>query len=145
MLRDDSQHQTWVHCEMSKKLNNLSTALKCYWSILNWFLNNKMMPSIFPIIHNSKVILDFKEESNLFRFSFWSSIYICVWLISYLNTLLNSCSTTETDIFPIKLIDPNKSHGWDNISIKMIQKMEKWQYCTCMEFLVITLNLLQIT
>ena len=38
-----------------------------------------------------------------------------------MSTLLNSCSNTKRDILPIiKLLDPNKSHGCDNISIKMI-------------------------
>ena len=57
---------------MCKKLNNPSTAPKSSWSILNWFLNNKKIPSIPPIFHNGKVISDFKEKVNLFN-SFFAS------------------------------------------------------------------------
>ena len=40
----------------------------------------------------------------------------------YTNSCLNSFSITEKDILAIiKSLDPNKSHGWDNISIKMIK------------------------
>ena len=34
------------------------------------------------------------------------------------NARLNSFSITEKDILA-KSLDPNESHGWDNISIKM--------------------------
>ena len=38
------------------------------------------------------------------------------------NTILNSFSITKKDILAlIKSLDPNNSHGWDNISIKMIK------------------------
>ena len=38
------------------------------------------------------------------------------------NARLNSFCITEKDILAIiKSLDPNKSHGWDNISIKMIK------------------------
>ena len=38
------------------------------------------------------------------------------------NARLNLFSITEKDILAIiKSLDPNKSHGWDNISIKMIK------------------------
>ena len=42
------------------------------------------------------------------------------------KTRLNSLSITEKDILVIiTLLDPNKSHGWDNISIKMIKMCGK--------------------
>ena len=47
MQRDDSQCQKYVHFSMSKILNKpSSTVPKFYWYILNWFLNNKKIPSI---------------------------------------------------------------------------------------------------
>ena len=52
---------------MSKKLNDPSTESKSYWSILNWFLNNKRIHVIIPISHNGKVVSDFKEKANLFN------------------------------------------------------------------------------
>ena len=113
---------------MSKKLNDPSTAPKSYWSILNWFLNNKKIPSIPPIFHKGKVISDFKEKANLFN-SFFASQCTPVSNSSVLpdisfhtNARLNSFSITEKDILAIiKSLDPSKSHGWDNVSIKMIK------------------------
>ena len=57
---------------MSKKLNDPLIAPNSYWSIFNWFLNNKKIPRIPPIFHNGKVISDFKEKANLFN-SFFAS------------------------------------------------------------------------
>ena len=40
----------------------------------------------------------------------------------YTNTHLNSFCITDKDILAIiKSLDPNKFHGWDNISIKTIK------------------------
>ena len=113
---------------LSKKLNDPSTAPKSYWFILNWILNNKKTPSILPIFHNGKVISDFKEKTNLFN-SFFVSQCTLVSNSSVLsdinfhtNARPNSLSITEKDILAIiKSLDPNKSHGWDNISIEMIK------------------------
>ena len=127
--------------KMSKKLKDPSTAPKSYWSILNWFLNNKKIPSISPIFHNSKVISGFKEKINLFNSFFASqctpvSNSIVLPDISFHTSAhLNSFNITKKDILAIiKSPDPNKSHGcdnisrnpnkshgWDNISIKMIK------------------------
>ena len=112
---------------MSKKLNDPSTAPKSYWSILNWFLNNKKIP-IPPIFYNGKVISDFKEKADLFN-SFFASQWTPVSNSSVLpdisfrtNARLNSFSITEKDILAIiKSLDPNNSHGWNNISIKIIK------------------------
>ena len=60
--------------KMSKKLNDPSTAPTFYWSILNWFLNNKKIPSIPPIFHNGKVIQNIKKKASLFN-SFFASQY----------------------------------------------------------------------
>ena len=113
---------------MSKKINHPSTSPKSYWSVLNWFLNNKNIPSIPLIFHNGKVISDFNEKANLFNSFFASQCTsaskssVLPDISSQTNALLNSFSITEKDILAIiKLLDPSKSHGWDNISIKTIK------------------------
>lgn len=97
-------------------------------TLLYWL--ERFTPSIF---HNDKVISNFIEKTNLFS-SYFTSQY--THLISnssvlpdisfHTNARQNSpkqkFSITEKDIFAlIKLLDPNKSHGLDNISIKMIK------------------------
>ena len=105
---------------MSKKLNDPSTVPTPYWSILNWFPNNKKIPSIPPPFHNGKVLSDFKEKANLLN-SFFASHYTPVSnsnvsnssnISFYRNARLNSFSTTEKDILAIiKSLDSNKPHG----------------------------------
>ena len=47
----------------------------------------------------------------------------CLTFFSYrTGTRIKSCHVTENDILAItKTLDPNKAHGCDNISIKMIK------------------------
>ena len=102
---------------INKKLNNPSTASKSYWSILNWFLNNKKIPGIPSIFHTNKVMSDFKEKANLFNSFFASqctllSNSIVLHDISFhTNTRLNVFRFTEKNILAIiKALHPNKSH-----------------------------------
>lgn len=44
---------------MSAKLDYLNLAAKTYWSIVSRFLNEKTMPTIRPVLDNSKLISDF--------------------------------------------------------------------------------------
>ena len=104
---------------VSKKLNDSSTAPKSYLSILNWLLNNNKIPGIPPIFQEGKVISDFKKTVNLFN-SFVASECAHAFNsgvlpdISFqMNTFLNSFSITKN------ILDSNKSHGWDNISINI--------------------------
>ena len=50
---------------MSKKLQDPPTGPKTYWSIVNWFLNNKKIPSILAIFHKGKSVSNFKENANV--------------------------------------------------------------------------------
>ena len=43
-------------------LSSVSTSSKCYWSLLKRILNDKNIPVIPPLFHNSNFI--FKENSN---------------------------------------------------------------------------------
>ena len=55
-----------VRC-MSKKLNNLLTAPKTYWSIINRFLNNRKIPAIPPLLVNGDIITNFSEKADIFN------------------------------------------------------------------------------
>ena len=81
---------------MSKKVNDPSTAPKPYWSILNWFPNNKKISSNFPIFYNGKVTSDFKEKTNQFNSCTPVSSFSVLLDISFrTNTRLNSFSIAE--------------------------------------------------
>ena len=112
---------------MCKKLNDPIAALKTYWKVINRFLSNKKIPAIPPLLVNGEIISNFSQKVSIFN----------KFVVSQCTTLQNSSSlptfhlrTDETisflnisdnDIFTItKHLNPNKSHGWDNISSTMI-------------------------
>ena len=117
------------YSRMSVKLTDPKTSPKTYWSILKTFLNNKKIPCIPPIYHDNKFITNFHEKAELFN-SFFAK------QCSLLNTpsILPSSFTKKTEeslsdiIFSkndimkiIQSLDPNKAHGHDMISIRMLK------------------------
>ena len=113
---------------MCGQLNDRITAPKTYWKIISRFLNNKEIPAIPPLLLNGEIISNFSQKASIFNKFFASQ---CTPLqnssslpIFYLRTdeTLSSSNTNDNDILAIiKNLNPNKSHGWDNISIRMIK------------------------
>ena len=102
---------------------------KAYCSILKTFLNNKKIPCIPPIYHNNNSITDFKEKAQIFN-DFFAKQCTLVENPSKLptnsfkraNNLLSTISFTKDDIAKIiKNVTSNKAHGFDMISIRMLQ------------------------
>ena len=114
--------------QLSQKLIDPSTEPKTYWKIINRFVNNRKTPIIPLLLVNNKIILNFSENANLFN-KFFASQCTPLENNSSLppfclktDKSLSSLEISETDIFAIiKNLDPNKSHGWDNLSIRMIK------------------------
>ena len=52
---------------ISKKLCSKAIAPKYYWSLLKTMLNDKKVPSIPPIFHDSKFVTDFSKNVHLFN------------------------------------------------------------------------------
>ena len=115
---------------LSKKLSNPKTTPKAYWSILKSFYSDKKIPIIPPLVHNNNYVTDFKAKADLFN--------------KYFSTQcspLNNTSTLPSQLFPptsntslssivingdnvlklIRSLDVNKSHGFDNISVRMLK------------------------
>ena len=92
-------------------------------------LNNKKIPLIPPLYYDNRFITDFKEKAELFN-SFFSKQYS---LISSSSALLNYINhTTEKRLFTVALsvesigtiiqnLDSNKTHGPDNINIRILK------------------------
>ena len=119
--------------KLATKLTNDSINPKCYWSILKTFLNKKKVPCIPPLIHNNQFITDFKEKSELFN-SFFAKQCSLIETQSTLptqiflktNKSLNNINFSESDISNvIRKLDPNKAHGHDQISIRMLKICDK--------------------
>ena len=108
---------------------DLTASPKPYWSILKIILNNKKIPCIPPICHNNNYITDFKEKAQIFN-NFFAKQCTLVENTSKLPTdslkrtknLLSTISFTKDDIAKIiKNLNPNKAHGFDMISIRMLK------------------------
>ena len=81
---------------------------KCYWSLLKRLLNGKEIPSISPLFHDDKYIVDFQEKSEIFNSFFAdqcspisngsvlpSELPLCA------DRTLSSCHFTKDDILQI--------------------------------------------
>ena len=122
---DFSKHNYYLR--MANKLNSIQKSSKAYWSLLKSFINDKKI--IPPILHNNVLVTDFKKKAELFDSYFASQ---CT-LINSNRTLhvnvqyltdkrLSSFDFSEDDIMKvIQQLDPNKAHGQDNISIRIIK------------------------
>ena len=96
-----------------------TTSPKAYWSILKTVLNNKKIPCIPPIYHNNNDITDFKEKAQIFNKQCTLVENTSKLLIDSSKTTNNLLSTID-DIANIKNLNPNKAHGFDMISIRML-------------------------
>ena len=114
--------------QLTQKSIDPATEPKTYCKIINHFVNNKKTPIIPPLLFINKIISNFYEKSNLFNNFFACQ---CTPLENNISLppvsleterFLSSLEKRETGSFPIlKNLDPNKSHMWDNLSIRMIK------------------------
>ena len=108
---------------ISEKLNKPITSAKCYWFLIKTLLNGKKVPCVPPIYDNNRYVTDFKENCQLFN-SYFSEQ--CTSLKN-ISTLPSTCSKytiifSKENIFKIiKKLGPNKAHGYDMISIRMMK------------------------
>ena len=106
-----------------------ATSAKTCWSILKTLLNNKNIPCIPSLFHQGKYITDFKKKTELFN-SFFTKQCFIIQNSSKLPFTLNkttkksisSITFNRNDIATIiRSLDPNKAHGYDMISIRMLK------------------------
>ena len=112
---------------LGKQPNDPKTGTKSYWKVLNKLLNKSNIPFIPPILYNNKFINSFAEKANLFNEYFLKQ---CKTLINdsilppfYLITdkqLVDIEFSVEDLKNIIYALNPNKSHGPGNISIRML-------------------------
>ena len=126
-LIEESKHK--YHARLSKKLSDPATSPKSYWSILKTFLNNKKIPCIPPLLHENKFIIDFRSKAEIFNTFFAkqcslinTSSVLPTTLIMKTRGSLSTIRFTSDDILKIiRNLDPNKAHGHDMISIRMVK------------------------
>ena len=112
---------------------NLMTSLKTYWSILKTLLNNKKIPCIPPLLQDNKYVTDFKKKAELFNLLFAKQCSIIdnsselpSNFLKKTDKSISAITFTCDDIATlIKNLDPNKAHGHDMISIRMLKLCDK--------------------
>ena len=114
---------------ISKRIINPLTSTKTYWSILKSFLNNKKIPCIPPLFHQNRYITKYKDKTELFNNFFAnqcsltknSGVLPSV-LFKRTENVISSIDFGSDDIAKtIQKLDPNKAHGHDMISIRMLK------------------------
>ena len=114
---------------LAKKLNDLNTSSKAYWSITKAFVNGKKTPIIPPLLVNNNLISNFREKTSIFNDFFVQQCQpIAINSILPINQIFytqNRLRAFDVDCGKIsKLIiglNLRKAHGHDGISIRMVK------------------------
>ena len=123
------ESQEKYYTKLSSRLADPLTSPKTYWSILKTLLNNKKILCIPPLFHENKFITDFKEKAELFNHIFVNQCSLLsnnsalpTNLPQLTSKCLDSIRFSSSDIVKIiSRLDPNKAHGHDMLSIRMIK------------------------
>ena len=117
------------YTKFSSRLADPLISPKTYWSILKACLNNKKIPCIPPLFHANKFVTDFKEKAELFNPFFVNQCFLLS-NNSVLPTNLPQLTSKCLDLIHfsssdfakiISHLDPNRAHGHDMLSIRMIK------------------------
>ena len=121
--------KTEYYSKLAAKLVNPSASAKTYLSIWKTFANGWKVPVIPPLLVNNEFISNFKTKANDFN-RFLNRQYTAISTDSSIPSSVNLATNetlTKTN-FDEQLIskltvplNPNKPHGHDRISIRMLQ------------------------
>ena len=120
--------KTEYHSKLAAKFVNPSTSARTYWSILKTFANGRKVPVIPLLLINNEFISNFKTKANFFNRLF-NQQCTAISSDSYIPSSVNlRTNETVTKInFDEQLIsklivalNPNKAHGHDGLSIRML-------------------------
>ena len=125
-LIEDAKEKYFM--KIGRTLSNPETGKKLYWSLINKILNKAKIPLIPPLIENDILVLGFTAKAELFTDYF---IQQCTTIDTRselpltpvpITSLLTGFSISDEKILNIiRSLNPNKAHGWDNISVQMIK------------------------
>ena len=102
---------------------------KTYWSTLKTFYNGKKVPIIPPLFINNKFVTDFQEKANVF-YSFFakqclpipSSSVLPAKILFITKDLIQTLCFGKGDVIKLfEVLNVNKGHDHDRISVKMIE------------------------
>ena len=93
-------------------------------------LNGKKVPCVPPIYDNNRYVTDFKEKCQFFNFYFSERtmhftekyLYFLQHMFKRIYNILDTIVFSKKDVYKIiKNLDPNKVHGHDMISMRMLK------------------------
>ena len=111
------------------KLGDPSRSIKTYWATLTTLGNRKKVPNIPALLVNDELITEFEVKANIIN-KYFASQYTTINNNSVLPSTLNHLTDDKLSSFNIssevifqliKNLDPNKAHGYDDISVKMLK------------------------
>ena len=115
-------------CKAGKTLANPGTCSKTHWTLINTVLNKAKIPIIPPLLENGLCVTDFTEKAQIFNDYF---VLQCMTIdtgseiphdapvpTSQISEFLIS---DDKILNIIRSLNPNKAHGWDEISVRMIK------------------------
>ena len=136
-ILDDYRSVTAELIESSKKkflvdqgirLTDQSSSQKTYWKIINQFLNKAKIPKIPPLFHNNNFIVCCKEKAQIFNEYFakqctpFDTPSSLPQIRYHTNDRLSHFNISVLEIKDLlKTLKPDKAHGNDDISVKMIK------------------------
>ena len=114
--------------KLSKKLCDPQTGQREFWGAYKRILNKKKNTNIPPLLENGRFVTDFNEKAKIFN-SFFAQQCRPLDMISNIPTFFRRTNNTidsvivnsEMIISIIKKMNAKKAHGFDGISIKMLQ------------------------
>ena len=108
---------------LSAKLFDPSISAKTYWSILKTFVNGKQVPLISSLLVNGKFVTNFLEKANIFN-DFFSQKCQSIpndSILPLIPTYYKDNRLNEIKDKVIQSFDPNKAHGHDGVSVRMLK------------------------
>ena len=127
-------HKTKVnyYTSLGNKLNDPTIGSKKYWSILNKFIKRQKIPSIPPINEGDLFITNISDKASLFN-NYFAKQCTLINTPSVLpgfkystNYRIESINFTPENIVSlIRNLNPNKAHGWDGVSARMLKICDK--------------------
>ena len=129
------------HERLTLNLNDPKTTTKTYWKILKPFVNGTKIPLIPPLLVGNQLVTDILVKTNLFN-DYFNQQCTTVDNDSSIPTNITFATEQKLSTFEfstddivkiIKSLDPNKAHGHNKASNRMIKlcvtSMAKYLLC----------------